>query len=265
MEPVIGIFKTRVEGQRATEDLKYAGISSDRLNFLTPGAAGESLEQLPTTETEQPGIGEAMGGVVGGAIGAAGGMGLGTAAASIFVPGVGPVIAVGLLGAALFGTGGAVGGVAVGKAIEEGMANGMPVDETYVYEDALRQGRSLVVVTPTDEQQSELARRIMQQAGAESIDSAHESWWVGLRDAEEEHYEAQGREFRPVESTYRQGFEAALRPQTRGMSYDEAINNLMANYPKAYRDESFRHGYERGRAYYQKLVEKQGKPARVSS
>jgi len=264
MEPVVGIFRTVVEAKKAIEELKHAGIPSGRLNFLTPGSSGEKLEDLPITQTEPPGIGEAMGGVVGGAIGAAGGMGLGTAAASILVPGVGPVIAVGLLAAAMFGTGGAVGGVAVGKAIEEGMTNGLPVDEIYVYEDALRQGRSLVVVTPTDEQQSELARRIMQQAGAESINSAHESWWVGLRDAEAEHYEAQGREFRPVESTYRQGFEAALRPQTRGMSYEEVINNLMANYPKVYGDESFKHGYERGHAHYQKLVDKQGKPARVS-
>ncbi|HJZ67606.1 MAG TPA: hypothetical protein VKF81_05770 [Blastocatellia bacterium] len=49
------------------------------------------------------------------------------------------------------------------------------------------------------------------------------------------------------------------------MSYDEAINNLMANYPKTYRNESFRDGYERGRERYQKLIEKQGKPARVGS
>ncbi|HJZ67605.1 MAG TPA: hypothetical protein VKF81_05765 [Blastocatellia bacterium] len=187
MEPVVGIFKRPVQAQKAIEDLKHAGIPSDHLNFLAPGSAGAELEALPRIETEQPGMGEAMGGVVGGAIGAAGGMGLGTAAASIFVPGVGPVIAAGLLSAALFGTGGAVGGVAVGKAIEEGMTDGLPVDEIYVYEDALRQGRSLVVITPVDEQQAELARRVIERAGAESIDSARESWWVGLRDAEEEH------------------------------------------------------------------------------
>src|SRR5690242_6457204 len=99
MEPVVGIFKTRIEAQEAIEDLKHAGIPSDRLNFLTPDSAEQELEALPTTETEQPGTGEAMGGIVGGAIGAAGGMGLGTAAASIFVPGVGPVIAAGLLSA----------------------------------------------------------------------------------------------------------------------------------------------------------------------
>src|SRR5438128_8839588 len=180
MEPIVGIFKGRAEARQAIDDLKYAGIPIDRINFLTPGLSGEKLEKVPTTETEQPGIGEAMGGVVGGAIGAAGGMGLGTAAASIFVPGVGPVIAAGLLGAALFGTGGVFGGVAVGKAIEDEMTKGLPIDEMYVYEDALRQGRSLVVVMSPDEQQAEFARSVMERVGAESIDTARETWWVGL-------------------------------------------------------------------------------------
>ncbi len=49
------------------------------------------------------GMGKAMGGAVGGALGAAGGATLGAAATSLLVPGVGPVTAGGIIGAALLG------------------------------------------------------------------------------------------------------------------------------------------------------------------
>jgi len=142
---VVGIFKTRAESTRAADTLKSAGISDDHIVRLMPGASEEKLDSVPTTETEQPGVGGAIGGVVGGAIGAAGGMSIGAAAASVLVPGVGPVIAIGVLAAALLGTGGAIGGAALGDALDEGMTEGLPKDELFIYEDALRQGRSVVI------------------------------------------------------------------------------------------------------------------------
>lgn len=263
MEPVIGIFKTRAEAERAMSHLKSAGIPADRINLLTPGRYEMKPQSLPTTETEQPGMGEAMGGVVGGAVGAAGGMSLGAAAASIFVPGVGPVIAIGFVAAALLGAGGAVGGAIAGKALEEKMATGLPIDEMFVYEDALSQGRSVVIAFSDESEQADLAQKIMEQDGAESIDSARKNWWLGLRDVEEEHYAAKGQDFSSIEPNYRRGFEAALHPETRGKSYDDVINYLMANYQDIYREESFRHGYERGQAHYQALVEKRRNAARA--
>lgn len=254
MEPVVGIFTTRIEAERAIERLRSAGITDARINLLTPDASEAELARVPTTDAEQPGMGEALGGVVGGAVGAAGGMSLGAAAASLLVPGVGPVLAVGILGAALLGTGGAVGGAMAGKALEEGMDKGLPVDELFVYEDALRQGRSVVMVFVDGEEQDERARAVISETGAEGIDSARESWWVGLRDDEKEHYAARGAEFGSVESDYRSGFEAALLPRMRGKSYDDAVNYLAAHYAAIYSEDSFRRGYERGQVYYQRLV-----------
>jgi hypothetical protein len=256
MEPVIGIFNTRTEAERAIDRIKLAGIPNDRISLLTPQTA-EKLSSVPTTETEQPGMGEAVGAVVGGALGAAGGMSLGAAAASIFVPGVGPVLAIGILGAALLGAGGAVGGAAAGEALEKGMADGLPIDEMFVYEDALRQGRSVVVVLPDSHKQAESVRKILEQTNTESIDAARESWWIGLRDAEEENYKAHGKDFKTDEVSYRKGFEAALRPTIRGQSYDEAVNYLMAHYPNAYREPAFRRGYERGQKHYLGLIDNQ--------
>jgi len=46
---------------------------------------------------------------------------------------------------AALGTGGAIGGAALGDALDEGMTEGLPKDELFIYEDALRQGRSVVI------------------------------------------------------------------------------------------------------------------------
>ena len=57
------------------------------------------------------------------------------------------------------------------------------------------------------------------------------------------------------ENTFRSGFAAALEPPVRGRSFDQAAEYLSRNYPEAYRKESFRQGFERGRHYYEKLAQ----------
>ncbi|HYJ47562.1 MAG TPA: hypothetical protein VEV81_13190 [Pyrinomonadaceae bacterium] len=256
MSTVAGIFKSRADAERAADNLRSAGVADERINLLTPGTtAAEVEETVPTTETEQPGMGGALGGTVGGALGAAGGMTIGAAAASLLVPGVGPVIAAGVLGAALLGIGGAAAGAAAGDALEESV-EGLPHDELYVYEDALRRGRSVVIVTADDETQADGARAVLAQAGAESLDAARESWWVGLRDAEEAEYTGQGRDFKTDETVYRKGFEAAQHPLVRGKTYEECAAGLRDRYGAGCETDAFRRGYERGRSYQQRLREK---------
>lgn len=257
MSTVAGIFQAREQAQSAVEHLRSIGVTDEQVSFLAPGTSTEELDSaVPTTETEQPGMGAAIGGTVGGALGVAGGMHLGAAAASLFVPGVGPVIAAGLLGAALFGFGGASVGAATGDAVEDALDEGLPQDELYVYEDALRQGRTVLIVQASDDEQAEGARSVLSQAGAESIDAARESWWVGLRDAEEEEYTGQGGDFKADESYFRRGFEAALHPHWRGKSYEEAAERLRERYGDAHAHTAFRRGYERGRAYHRSLEER---------
>ena len=257
MRTTAGIFKARADAVRAVENLRSIGIADERISLLTPGTSDEELDAtVPTTETEQPGMGKAIGGAVGGAMGVAGGVSLGAAAASLFVPGIGPVLAAGIIGAALLGAGGAAAGAAAGGALEDSVAAGLPHDELYVYEDALRKGRTVVIVVGEDEEQAEAARGVMAQAGAESLDAARESWWIGLRDAEEEEYTGQGRDFKKDEMLYRRGFEASLHPTARGSSYDTAAENLRKRYSDVYQEEAFRRGYERGQAYHASLREK---------
>jgi hypothetical protein len=183
-------------------------------------------------------------------------MHIGAALVSLLVPGVGPVIAAGVIGAALFGLGGAAAGAAAGSKLEESV-EGLPHDELYVYEDALRKGRSVIIVTADDGAQIETARGVLAaQPGVESIDAAREDWWVGLRDAEEAEYTGQGRDFKTDEAIYRRGFEASQHPHLRGKSYEEAVERLRERYSDAYEAEPFRHGYERGQNYQRSLREK---------
>lgn len=254
METVAGVFDSRADAERALQGLHLAGIAQDRIAFLAPGTTDDAVEAaVPTTETEQSGMGTAMGGTVGGAMGIAGGASLGAAAASLFIPGIGPVIAGGIIGAALLGLGGAATGAAAGAALEKGMADGIPHDELYVYEEALRKGRSVVIAFADDTESAEGARNVMAQAGAESIDAAREDWWLGLRDVEEESYRAQGGDFSSDELAYRRGFEAALHPNRRGKAYEDVGSELSASAQEAGSAEAFRQGFKRGQDYLNNL------------
>jgi hypothetical protein len=255
METIAGIFDSRRQAERAIQGLHAAGIPNDRIAFLTPGSADEA-ERVPHTDTEPPGMGKAMGGAVGGAIGAAGGATIGAAAASLLVPGVGPVIAGGIVGAALLGAGGAATGMAAGAALERELADGISHDELYIYEDALRKGRSVVIAYVEDEDSDERVHNVMAQADAESIDAARENWWLGLRDTEEEHYTAQGGDFASDEVSYRRGFEAALNPMRRDVPFTEASRELSDSFPDESAGDAFRQGYARGQAYQQSQREK---------
>ncbi|HVF50500.1 MAG TPA: hypothetical protein VNA19_10465 [Pyrinomonadaceae bacterium] len=257
MRTTAGIFNSRADAERAVESLRASGVPDERISLLSPGTSAEEFEQsVPTTETEQPGMGKALGGAVGGALGVAGGLHLGAAAASLFVPGVGPILAAGIIGAALLGAGGAATGVAAGGALENNIAEGLPHDELYVYEDALRQGRTVVVAVAETDEQGEAAQHALEDAGAESLDAARESWWVGLRDAEAAEYTGQGGDFGSDEAVYRRGFAASLHPRMRGRSFVDAGEELRGGYESDFEHEAFRRGYERGRAYHQSLQEK---------
>ncbi|HXG65163.1 MAG TPA: hypothetical protein VNO70_08645 [Blastocatellia bacterium] len=250
---VAGIFRNSTDAQRAVERLKSIGIEGDRINLLIPGNPQTSMDDVPTTDAEQTGVGAALGGVVGGALGAAGGLHLGAAAASLLVPGVGPVMAFGVLGAAILGAVGAVGGAVAADAVEDRMNEGLPADEVFVYEDALRQGRTVLIAQAEDDEQADAAREALAQSGAESVDAARENWWIGLRDAEREGYMAEGLNFDQDEADYRRGFEAAQDVRARGKSYQEAGEYLAACHAEVCRTEAFRRGYERGRAYYDRV------------
>src|SRR2546422_6731980 len=180
MISVTGVFASRGDAEHAARKLASLGLSKDRITLLFPGQTEKELKAIPISEAEQPGVGEALGGVVGAAVGLAGGFELG-AVASAIVPGVGPVIAMGLAGAALLGLTGATVGAVAGDALENAATEGLPEDELFVYEDAVRRGRSVLIAFADDEAHAASVRRLMEEECAETVDAARERWWIGLR------------------------------------------------------------------------------------
>jgi hypothetical protein len=252
MQTVVGIFTSWTAAEQAAERLRSIGVPQERINYLMPGASRAQIEAVPTTETEQPGVAKVLGGVVGGATGVSTAM-LGLAVASAAIPGIGPVTAIGVAAWSLLGIGGAAAGAAAGEALEESLAQGMPKDELFVYQAALREGRTVLIALVDDDSLAEAVREALVIAGAESIDEARQRWWLGLRDAEEETYRTQGGNFAADESPYRLGFEAAWQSATAGKPYEAVLDYLRSRYPEVYHKDAFRRGYARGQAHYEAL------------
>ncbi|MFN2386202.1 MAG: hypothetical protein ABR576_07950, partial [Thermoanaerobaculia bacterium] len=142
-------------------------------------------------------------------------------------------------------------GAAAGEALEDRLFRGLPKDELYLYEDALRHGHSVLVAFAEDEKQRDAVRATIEAEGSETLDAARDRWWVGLREAEEAEYR-EG-DFGSVEQSYRAGFEAALRPGRRGRSWDDAAGDLRREHGETAGSPAFRHGYDRGIAYDQRV------------
>lgn len=266
METISGVFETRTAAERAMQEASAAGIPADKSTLLTPGSVDhldKEVSSVPTDATEQPGMGKAMGALLGGGVGITGGSLL-----IALIPGVGPITALGLLGAAIAGAAGATVGAAVGDRMEKSTIEGLPEDEIFVYEDALRKGRSVVIALAENEDSAKRLREIMKREGAESVDAAREQWWIGLRSAEESHYSEAGRNFADDEKFYRLGFEAALHARTRCMEFDQVsaemdavLEDVQRENPGVDIEEAFTRGYQRGRDYYQQLCDQDKKAA----
>jgi len=201
-----------------------------------------------------------MGKAVGAVLGAAAGLSGGPLIMAAIIPGVGPITAIGLLGGAILAAAGAELGAVTGGKLEGAMTEGLPEDEIFVYEDALRKGRSVVVAMASDEAEASRFRELLKTEGAEEVDAAREQWWIGLRGAEQEHYTSAGTNLSDQENFYRLGFEAALHARMRCKEYDQVMGEMTAKledlerqYPGGKVAEPFTKGFERGRAYYQQL------------
>jgi hypothetical protein len=248
MQAVTGVFKSRDQAEVAVNALRSFGIPEKRLGIVSPGSTPERLQAgVPVSDTEGPGMGRAMGATVGGAMGAAGGATAGLAVASLAVPGIGPLIAFGMVGAALLGVVGAAAGSAVGDTLEEGLGEGVPHEDVYLYEDSLRHGHSIVIAYAEEGEQADQAAKTMNNAGAEDLDTLRENWWQELREGERAHY---GEHFDRDEESYRRGYQAALHPERRGKAYSEAREDLMTAYAGTVLDRPFQDGYERGLGHH---------------
>ena len=247
MQVITGVFNSEKNAETAVHQLRSLGIPDKRIGIVRPGTRPERLEAgVPVTDTEEPGMGRAMGAAVGGAMGAAGGATAGLAVASLVVPGIGPLLAFGMVGAALLGIVGAAAGSAVGDSVEEELGEGIPHEDVYLYEDALRHGRSVIIAYVEEGDQADAAAKAINDSGAEDLDVLRESWWQELREGERAHYTRDGQDFDQDEASYRRGYEAALHPKRSGRPYSDVEDELRTAYANTVLDRPFQSGYERG-------------------
>jgi len=133
---VVGVFENRRDAESAVDALYAARFRDEEI-----GIVAHQTDAAPATTRvgTEPDAGGAVGGAVtGGALGAVLG-----AAAALAIPGVGPILAGGVLASAL---GGAAIGAAAGGILGALTDMGVPEDEARWYDTEFRSGRTLVTV-----------------------------------------------------------------------------------------------------------------------
>jgi len=171
MHTIVGIFRTRAAADQALNGLLNNGVPQQSIIFLTGNHPQAEIASVPTTDAEPDGMGKTLGSYVGGIVGAGAGLYLGSALASLVVPGVGSILAIGIGAAAALGLGGAAAGGTVGNATEHAMDEGVPKDDIVLYRELLKRERSLVIVNVGLEELAAAARSVMLQNGTEDIET----------------------------------------------------------------------------------------------
>jgi len=159
METAIGVFSSRDHAEEAVKELQKKGVPEQSIVYLT------------RSESEAKTIAKELGATVGGFAGGAAGMSAGVVAATLLLPGVGPIFALGFGAAALLGLAGAGAGAAVGSAASRDAEAPRPTPDEKCSEDAaffrevLKEGRSLIVVRTESQEIATTACSILDRLG----------------------------------------------------------------------------------------------------
>jgi hypothetical protein len=154
---LFGIAESEDQASSIVNQLKGARFSDNDISVLFPGTTGTRhfAHEQHSKAPEGAAIGAGSGVVLGGAFGWL------VAIDTLAMPGLGALIAVGPIMAALAGAGAAVGGV-TGAAV--GM--GMPEYEAKQYKGRMKGGNILISVHTQDRPARERAKEIFKNAGA---------------------------------------------------------------------------------------------------
>lgn len=158
METAIGVFSSRGRAEEAVRELLQKEIPENSIVFLT------------RSDTEAGTAGKQLGATVGGVAGGAVGMSAGIAAATLLLPGIGSIFALGVGAATLLGLTGAGAGGSIGKAVAEEAAlkptpDSKCSEDVSFFRDVLQAGRSLVVVRTESRVFAQIASEILDQKG----------------------------------------------------------------------------------------------------
>jgi hypothetical protein len=239
MQTIGGVFDSRAQALRAVQSLHAAGVKDESVVALMPGSDPREFQTEAELLRDHEGPGAWA------AIGAGLGSFAGAAFVSAVMPGIGPILGLGALAAAFIA--GGIGGKLAGDAVERSSIHDDVGDDLYLFAEALRREKALVVVMIDRRTDPRSVHGILSAAGAKTLDEARAQWWRDRRDEEERHYASlgNGRRFSRAESSYRRGFEAAFDPRYRGRKFESVAVKLRTRFHDE-EEEDFRTGFERG-------------------
>lgn len=152
---VVGVFHNPSDAERALNGLRDADFTPDQVSVVAKdtGATRDLVENsgMEGAETTGAGAGAFLGGITGGILGWLVGIG------ALAIPGIGPVVAAGVLATTL---GGAAVGAVAGGLIGALVGAGVPEEDARSYETSVREGRILLTVHASDNAQADRARQI---------------------------------------------------------------------------------------------------------
>jgi len=173
MKTVIGLFDAASDAYSAQNELIAAGIPRERISVVTSTTNKEySKDVAPGVDTDKTeaaegaGVGATAGALAGGAAGILASLGL------LAIPGIGGLLALGPIVAALTGAGiGAAAGGLIGGLI----GLGIPEHEAEVYAEGINRGGTLVTIDAADADADRIAI-ILGQHNAIDIDKRASDW-----------------------------------------------------------------------------------------
>jgi len=164
---IAGLFHEREGAERAINDLKDAGFAADQIGVAMRDrtAQGELAEDTGTKAAQGATSGALGGGLLGGVVGFLVGVG------ALAIPGVGPVVAGGMLASALgMGGGTALAGAGIGAAaggiVGALVGMGIPEEEAKHFESGFKAGGALVTVNAGGRAMDAMA--ILERNGADT-------------------------------------------------------------------------------------------------
>ena len=183
MESIVGIFRSIGVAEQAVEELRKRDMPEKSIALLSSeapqsgkvGVASEKdVDRMAHHGTPAEGAGKNAGTTLGATIGGTAGFTAGATAASLMVPGLGVIFAVGLGAAALLGVGGAAAGAKLGDTIEDSVDTGASPEEKAFYRELLRRGYSLVMVNVRSGADTSTVHEVFRQLGSVDVEKARQ-------------------------------------------------------------------------------------------
>jgi len=163
MNTIFGVFDDAATARRAVDALRDSSLKLHDVSIVSRDTDNATHGDGDVSAGQGATVGAVWGGLVG--------------MASLLIPGIGPFIAFGMLGAAVTGaiTGAVVGGITAALVY----FSGIPEADARDYEAMAHAGKTLVAVKARDEDANEV-HRILTTAGADSINDSetgtYSSW-----------------------------------------------------------------------------------------